>query len=220
MQGPLRRASALVSWLSERFYPLCAIFGKTTWEKIRLAVQCCHDRPKTYPLRDKRGCIELHCPNQLSSVPVDFPSGPREKLSQGKYARAKPVTSPLAQGRGSGGAEHAPSVLIKHDSTPSWSVYMRTWVLQLPSPPLSARRECPCPCDTPPAAPHPRHRLKQLPHQRALLRPRVGKKQANVGDGALHAVVAQWRPGLGGVVVSAPDAGVTKAAPSPPADTA
>src|ERR1043166_1580643 len=101
-------------------------------DKLSLGFTGSKRRHVTYPLRDKRGCIALNCLHQLSCVPVDFPSGPREKVSQGQYAHAKPMASPLAQERGSGGADHAPSVLIQHASTPSWSVSMHTWVLQLP----------------------------------------------------------------------------------------
>src|SRR5205823_3804270 len=117
-------------------------------------------------------------------------------------ARLSPLASPLSHGRGSCGAENSPSVLIKHDAAPSWSAPLRTPVLQLP---LSLH--FPKDADVRIRVIHhqnrslPRHHLKQLPHQRALLRPRIGKKHANVGDGDLHAVVAQSLSGLGGVVV-------------------
>src|SRR4029453_19226655 len=71
-----------------------------------------------------------------------------------------------------------------------------------PLPPLSARRGCPCPCDTPPKSLPP-----APPPQTALASARAPpatdrQKQANVGDGALHTVIVQWLPGLrgGGVV--------------------
>src|SRR6266702_3272924 len=41
-----------------------------------------------------------------------------------------------------------------------------------------------------------RNRIKQLLHQLLLLWPWIGKKQANLGDVDLHAVVAKWPPVL------------------------
>src|SRR6266702_1010844 len=41
-----------------------------------------------------------------------------------------------------------------------------------------------------------RNRIKQLLNQLLLLRPWIGKKQANFGDVDLHAVVAKWPPVL------------------------
>ena len=49
-------------------------------DKLSLGFTGSNPRHITDPFRDERGCIELNCPNQLSSVPVDFPSGPRERL--------------------------------------------------------------------------------------------------------------------------------------------
>src|SRR5215813_12981887 len=129
-------------------------------DKLSLEFADAKSHRSTDPLCDKRGCIELNCSNQLSS-------GPRERLLRLLRCGTLAISS------------------YTECSTPSWSVYMRTWVLQLPfslhfPPDANVRVR---------VIHHqqrsrPRHRLKQLPHQRALLWPRVGKKQANVGDGA------------------------------------
>src|SRR5215831_429136 len=95
-------------------------------------------------------------------------------------------------------------IMLHHSTEPSLSVHMRTRVLH-----LHLSLHFPKDADVRVRVIHyqnrslPRYRFKQILHQLALLRPRIGKKHANVGDGDLHAVVAQWPPGLGGVVVVA-----------------